>query len=106
MSFVFVDASSTVTVIEMIEIAIGRTTRIGCERKRDANANTSPRRIEIVTNDTRDVRWSGKRVGRAQVHTRRNPEAILKIICRQNEVRRRRKKITRKRWKRRRRRRK
>lgn len=56
MSFVVVNASSTVTVIEMIEIAIGKTTRIGCERKRDVNANMSPRRIEIVTNDTRDVR--------------------------------------------------
>lgn len=53
-------------VIEMIEIAIGKMTRVGCERRRDANANMKPRRTEIVTNDTRDgVRWSGKRVGRA-----------------------------------------
>lgn len=51
-------------VIEMIEIAIGRTTRIGCERRKDANAITNPRKTEIVTNDTRDVRWIGKRVGR------------------------------------------
>lgn len=49
----------------MIEIAIGRTTRIGCERRKGANVNTSSRKTEIVTNDTRDVRWIGRRVGRA-----------------------------------------
>lgn len=62
MSFIF---SFIVAVTETIEIAIGKMIRIGCARRRDANANTNPRRTGIVTNDTRDVRWSGKRVGKA-----------------------------------------
>lgn len=62
MSFI---SLSIIAVIETIEIAIGKMTRIGCERRRDANANTKPRKTEIVTNDTRDVRWNEKRVGKA-----------------------------------------
>lgn len=56
---------SIVAVTEMIEIAIDKTIRIGCGKRRDANANTNPKRTEIVTNDTRDVQWNGKRAGRA-----------------------------------------
>lgn len=62
MSFV---SLSIIAVTEMIEIVIDKTIRIGYGKRRDVNANTSPKRTEIVTNDTRDVRWNGKRVGRA-----------------------------------------
>lgn len=62
MSFV---SLSIIAVTEMIEIVIDKTIRIGCGKRRDVNANTSPKRTEIVTNDTRDVQWNGKRIGRA-----------------------------------------
>jgi len=49
----------------MIEIAIDKMIRIGCERRRDANANMKRKKTEIVMNDMRDVQWSEKRVERA-----------------------------------------
>lgn len=38
------------------EIVTGRTTRVGRARRKDASASTTPRRIAIGTNGTKDAR--------------------------------------------------
>lgn len=55
-------SSLLITVIEMIETVTDMTRRVGCGRRKDVSASTKLKRTEIATNDTRGVRWSGRRV--------------------------------------------